>query len=178
MSAHRHIHSSESNEWRTPLKYVVAARAVMGSIDLDPATSAEANKHIQATSFFTKEVDGLSRPWHGNVWLNPPYGRDTHNRSNQETWSRYLQEQYDAGHVAQAVLLVNAVPDRRWFWPLWDNPICFVRKRIQFISMDGAQKHQPTHGNAFVYFGPRSGYRRFSTGFETFGHVVMPCHGS
>ena len=46
------------NEWYTPKWIVDLARAVMGSIDLDPATCQEANETVNATKIHTKdEVD-------------------------------------------------------------------------------------------------------------------------
>ena len=56
-----------------PREVVDAARAVLGAIDLDPASCAEANTVIQATTIYTVEDNGLERSWHGRVWMNPPY---------------------------------------------------------------------------------------------------------
>ena len=47
-------------------------REGMGEIDLDPATSAEANETVLAAEFYTETDDGLKKPWRGRVWLNPP----------------------------------------------------------------------------------------------------------
>ncbi len=64
------------NEWYTPQDYIEAARFVLGEIDLDPATHAVAQDWIQAKEFFTEQDDGLTKEWHGRVWLNPPYSRE------------------------------------------------------------------------------------------------------
>jgi DNA N-6-adenine-methyltransferase (Dam) len=64
-----------SNEHYTPKQYLDAAREVLGSIDIDPASCAEANQVVNAAVFFTADDDGLTKEWNGNVWLNPPYGR-------------------------------------------------------------------------------------------------------
>jgi len=58
------------NEWYTPVEYVDLARTVMGVIDLDPASSDQAQSTVQALQHFTQADDGLKRVWHGNVWLN------------------------------------------------------------------------------------------------------------
>jgi hypothetical protein len=72
-------------EWYTPREYVDAAREVLGAIDLDPATSAVAQRTIQASRFFTREDDGLQHEWHGRVWLNPPYARG----GNADAWDGF-----------------------------------------------------------------------------------------
>ncbi len=66
------MQSSESNEWWTPEPYIEAARSVLGGIDLDPASCAQANETVQAARYCGVADDGLKQEWKGRVWLNPP----------------------------------------------------------------------------------------------------------
>lgn len=166
---HQLLHQSNSNEWYTPARYVQAARDVMGGIDLDPASCAQANEVVKAARYFTIDTDGLAHDWPGRVWLNPPYGRIA-GKSSAAAWSGKLIGQYLAGITTQAILLVNACPGDRWFMPLFAWPICFTDHRIRFYNSQGVAR-QPTKGNAFVYFGDRVG--RFRSVFGRFGAVVM-----
>ena len=168
VSSREVLHSSASNEWYTPVVYTEAARKVMGSIDLDPASCDEANKLVKATKIFTKEDDGLNRKWWGNVWMNPPYGR-----GGQDKWTSKIVKEYEDGNISQAVILVNAATDTLWFQRLWPYNICFVKRRIKFVSLDGAPKHSPTHGNVLVYLGRREeSISRFRNEFKRFGPIV------
>ena len=63
------------NDWHTPREYLDAARAVLGEIDLDPASSEAAQFCVRAKRFFVPKQDGLKQPWQGRVWLNPPYSQ-------------------------------------------------------------------------------------------------------
>lgn len=53
------------NEWYTPMRYIDDARAVLGDIDLDPATSEFGQSRIKAKEYYTLEADGLAHPWAG-----------------------------------------------------------------------------------------------------------------
>lgn len=167
--SHRLINQSTNNEWYTPAQYIEAARAVMGGIDLDPASCEYANRTVQATTIYTIDDNGLSRDWLGNVWMNPPYGYHEGNRSNQAVWTERLIAEYKSGNVEQAVCLVNAVPGNAWFAPLWEFPICFPDHRIRFYNED-TEAGQPTHSNALVYLG--SNMAEFVREFSQFGVVA------
>lgn len=160
--------TSKSNEWYTPARYVQAAREVMGGIDVDPASNPLANETVQAARFYDITTNGLDKQWHGRVWMNPPYGRDEMG-SNQDVWTRRLIEQYREGITTEAVVLVNASVDTRWFQPLWDYLICFPDHRINFytpeISASGS-----THGSALVYLGHQKD--KFINVFRRFGPIV------
>lgn len=160
---------SDNNEWYTPALYVDAARQVMGAIDLDPASNEYANKTVRAERIYTIDDDGYHREWHGRVWLNPPYGYRDGNESNQALWSAKLINEYRAGRVSEACLLVNAVPGNKWFASLWDFPVCFPDHRIRFYNAL-ITAGQPTHSNAIVYLG--SSVQQFVNVFSAFGVVV------
>ena len=158
------LRSSDSNEWYTPLRYIDAAREILGTIDLDPASSLAANETVKGTTIHTTEDDGLTQRWYGNVWLNPPYG------GLSAPFTAKLLEEFEAGHVTAAVLLVNAnSTDTQWFQPLWNFTLCFTDHRINFVNPAGA-KNGATHGSVFVYFGPDP--HEFRRVFSPFGAVV------
>ena len=168
------ILSQNSFEWHTPARYIEAVREVLGDIALDPASNADANMTVNATLFYDAATDGLTKSWKAaTVFLNPPYCK-IGSTSNQERWTGKLLSEYAAGHVGQAILLVNAATETQWFQQLYDFPICFVRGRIQFENgSTGTRKHGATTGSAFVYLGNRP--EVFMQVFSQFGRVVSAC---
>ena len=142
--------NSGNNEWYTPAEYCESARVVMGSIDLDPASCKVANKQVKAAKFITAEQDGLQKSWSGNVWLNPPYGQPF-----IADFCRKTLEEWQAGNVSQAIVLVNNATETAWFQSLLSeaSAVCFKAGRIRFLDADGAPANTPLQGQAFVYFG-------------------------
>lgn len=62
--------AQRNDRWLTPPD----AMKALGVFDLDPSG---APGHVLARVTFLQEdgADGLSDPWFGRVWMNPPYGR-------------------------------------------------------------------------------------------------------
>lgn len=88
--------TTKNTEWYTPVAIVELARLVMGGIDLDPASSSQANENIVRADVFYSSPEytiepqpwnygglpvrtyqnrgGLARTWYGRVFLNHPFG--------------------------------------------------------------------------------------------------------
>lgn len=154
-------------EWYTPPQYIEAARDVMGSIDLDPASSDIANSIVKASKYYTKEDDGLSHEWHGNVWLNPPYCQP-----EIKQFSFAVSEKYRTGEMQQAIVLVNNATETAWFQEIMSaaSAICFVKGRIKYLDKTGEPVNSPLQGQCFLYLGNNT--ESFDTVFRSFGPVA------
>ncbi len=161
--------SDTSNEWYIPAVYVEAARAVMGAIDLDPASCDAANQTVKATRYYSKEENGLACPWYGRVWCNPPYTQVVPGQSSIKAWVSRAHHLYQEGSIEQCVLLIPNDTSTKWFEWLWSYPVCFPPKRIKFL-IPGKKAEQPTFGTCFVYLGGRE--QAFIDTFARFGSVV------
>ncbi len=171
--------SQESEEWYTPIELIELIRQVLGDIDLDPASCEEAQQVVRAAQFFTRADDGLSQPWHGRVFLNPPYTRPRGAQSNQDIWARHLLQEFEGGRVNEAILLTNAKPGYNWFENLWDIlPTCFIRQRVSFTRGDGAKPGSTKPGDAAkvasVLFYLGGNLDRFIEVFREIGRIILP----
>lgn len=182
-------HSKKSVEHYGPPHLMDRVRAVMGGIDLDPASCAQANAIVQATTYYSE--NGLEKPWHGRVYLNPPGGETVYNGRtvNQAAlWWATLALRYESGDVTEAFFTVFNLELFRYAQrytvphPL-DYPVCFPKERLDFWKPgpDGVAVPQgsPGHPNAIVYLPPRKyGAWQFPAtfigAFQDMGKVVLP----
>lgn len=158
--------NSGNNEWYTPAAFIGSARAVMGGIDLDPASSVIANRTVGAATFYTVAEDGLVQPWAGRVWMNPPYAQP----HVADFCAKLVEE---LGNVSQACVLVNNGTETQWFQLLLAHcsAVCLLRGRVKFLDPEGNASGAPLQGQAVVYFGGSSA--EFVAEFGKHGVVLI-----
>ena len=95
--------------------------------DLDPCQPETPISWIPALKTFHLKEDGLSQPWHGLIWCNPPYGRHI------PAWLNRMHNHRNG------VALVFARTDCAWFhdYVAESDAILFLRKRIKFVDALG-----------------------------------------
>jgi hypothetical protein len=170
-------HSSLTDEWYTPAPIVEAARTVLGTIDLDPASNAQANEIVRATKFYSREQDGLLQPWYGNLFCNPPGGKVLNRSMTGLFWSR-LMSAVDENVIDHAIFLCFSLEalqsTQRYGRSVGDYPFCVPSSRIQFVpGRPGVTKTAPSRSNAIVYVPGRVDRTvAFSLIFAKFGKVI------
>jgi ParB family chromosome partitioning protein len=160
-------HNSGENEWYTPPEIIEAARTVLGSIDLDPASTDAANTIVKAEQIYTLGDNALAQQWDGRVWMNPPYSQPL-----IQQFAEKLAASLQAATVPAAVVLVNNATETSWFRTLADvaSAICFPTGRVRFWS-PSKESATPLQGQAVLYAGPNTG--RFSEAFRPFGFLTL-----
>lgn len=169
-------HSSRTDLWYSPLPIVVAAKEVLGPIDLDPASDAFGNARIGAKYFITREMDGLVTPWiAGTVFLNPPGGK-VGNRSLMQLFWQRLVEYREAGDLKHAIFFAFSLEalqstQRDGQGGIGRFPLCIPERRVAFDSQTGPG-NSPSHSNAIVYVpGSLDKTTLFAERFRPFGLV-------
>lgn len=200
MSAHSVLQTSGNVEWFTPAEIVDAARGLMGGIDLDPASCAEANLTVKAARFYSREDDGLSKPWLGRLWMNHPFGiaeraccpdvtghgctkkicakrgwHQTADCAGNEGWIEKLVEAWERDEVTEAVCITFASMSEQWFRPLLQFPHCIPHGRTNYRAPGGGIAQGITKGSVITYLpsGPEriADFKRF---FGKFGSIYQP----
>jgi hypothetical protein len=152
--------SKVSDEHNTPAFLAIAARSVMGGIDLDPMSNAIANETIRAHRFFTKVDDGLSKPWLGRVWLNPPF-------SLADRAVPKLVESYESGDIFEAVLLLKSAVETKRYQTLYPYPFVELNKRVNYVAP--GNKNGPPFATVLFYLG--TNFTRWREVMSVYGRV-------
>jgi phage N-6-adenine-methyltransferase len=128
-----------TDDWYTP-PYIIEAIGL--TYDLDPCAPKGGVPWIPAAAHYSLDDDGLSQPWHGRVWLNPPY-------SKPYPWVERLAEHGDG------IALVPAdTSTRGWHrWVVSAEVVLFLRDRVQFVQPGNDNVTSARFPSALVAFG-------------------------
>jgi hypothetical protein len=143
MGAPTRPYCGESDDWLTPPEILKA----LGPFDLDPCCPPSMPWKT-ATVMHTPADDGLAFPcwpWHGRVWLNPPYGPNT------AVWLERLAQHGDG--VALIFARTDTVFFHRLVWKKADA-LLFLRGRLHFHNAKGERaKHNSGGPSVLVAYG-------------------------
>lgn len=103
-----------SDEYATPPSlWRPLARAVSG-FDVDPASGAESTPIADVR--YTEDDDGLSKAWHGDAWLNPPFGDSpSTGPSKRERWLQKARQEANRDEVRSVSVLLPVDTSTQWF---------------------------------------------------------------
>lgn len=93
--------------------------------DIDVASPPGGVPWIPAKRFYTMADDGLSQPWTGRVWMNPPYSKAT----------AWVQKFIKHGHGVCLVPHAKSI----WHSDLWNSAAALAQppRRVIFVGGDG-----------------------------------------
>tara|TARA_R100001594_G_scaffold46062_1_gene79042 strand:- start:8 stop:961 length:954 start_codon:yes stop_codon:yes gene_type:complete len=140
--------ATKPNSWITPACIVRAAKAVMGTIDLDPASDTQANETVGAKRFYTAREDGLEHAWCGSVFLHAPPTR----------WDAFIDKLLDEmnlGNCEEAIIVCPAATSEVWWQRLrWEASVWYSEPRIAMMSSNtGKPAHNPMTDFCVMYTG-------------------------
>ena len=112
-----------NDEWLTPPEIL----AELGEFDLDPCAPKVRPWDTAKEHYFEL---GLMKPWHGRVWLNPPYGNET------KHWLNRLVE-----HGNGIALIMARTETKTFFSCVWEkaDAFLFIKGRLCFHYVDGTR---------------------------------------
>lgn len=140
--------------------FIATLEAQWGPFTLDVAA---AEHNAKAPDYYTREQDGLSLPWTGRVWCNPPYS-DCRSWV-EKAWAEWRKLPSEPRPVLIAMLLPANRVEQKWWQelvePRRDRPdsalaVTFLPGRMRFIRPDwtpGPKGDRPPFGCALLTWG-------------------------
>lgn len=145
MSNRLPIGGAERNDYATPWPVVHFLERHFGKFDLDPCCYPETAK---GKTFYTAEDNALTKKWHGNVFMNPPWG--------QPDISQFIEYAYRQSLAGNTNIIVGLIPASSPDIHAWHNfifkganYIYYIRGRMPF-ELDGIRKNDNNVPTAIV----------------------------
>ncbi len=99
------MYNSKGQEWGTPLELYHKLNNEF-HFTTDPCTTPD--NRLGCRVFYTKVENGLHKKWEGNVFCNPPYGKEV------KKWIAKCANHASQG-LGTVVMLIPARTDTRWY---------------------------------------------------------------
>ncbi|MEK6880721.1 MAG: DNA N-6-adenine-methyltransferase [Nanoarchaeota archaeon] len=117
------LFTSKTGEWETP-QWLFDQLNKKFRFDIDVCAT---KKNAKCKKFYTKKDAGLKMGWYGNVWCNPPYGREI---------KKWVEKAFLESHKGIIVMLLPARTDTKWFhnwlYKKRNIEIIFIKGRLKF----------------------------------------------
>lgn len=146
-----HSQKSSTCEWLTPPEIIED----LGPFDLDPCASIN-RPWDTAKNHYTLEENGLTKPWEGLVWCNPPYDR---------IWLKHFMFSMSQ-HCNGIALIFARTETEDFFRYVWTgaNAVRFLKGRVTFYHEDGTKaKHNSGGPSVLVGYGLEAVGRLFKS---------------
>lgn len=161
-----HSANPQTDEWLTPPEVTAA----LGPFDLDPCAPYQRPDWTGAAATYTVEDDGLTAPWSGLVWCNPPY-------SDVTPWMARL-----ADHGNGIALVFARCETTWWFDHVWPHATAylFLRGRLTFYRPDATPSkagHNAGGPSVLIAYGTMAADRLYGCGLPgalVLGARVLP----
>lgn len=129
--------TSKSDEWETPQDLFEKLNSEF-AFNLDPCATS---KNAKCEEFYTKKYNGLEKRWFGNIFMNPPYGREI---------GKWIKKAYiESKYGSTVVCLLPARTDTKWFHEYClKGEIRFIKGRLKF----GGSKNSAPFPSMIVIF--------------------------
>ena len=138
-----------SDDYYTP-RWIFDAAGIV--FDMDVAAPVDPARRIcPAMRYLTPVEDGLTLPWEGLVWMNPPY-------SNTKPWAARFAEH---GH---GIALLPVFKRAGWLSVLLPHADALALISVDFIAPNGMKRELP---NAMILIGCGQ------TAVQSVGRVAM-----
>lgn len=146
------------DEWLTP-KHITDS---LGPFDVDPCSPGDRRPWDTAKNHYCEAQDGLSMPWFGDVWCNPPYGKETF------VWLEKL-----ANHGNGLALIFARTETIGFHAQVWDkaSAVFFFKGRLKFCRVDGSTADTSNAPSCLVAYGDTMVKRIQDSGLA--GKLVM-----
>lgn len=109
--------------------------------------AAASHWNAKCDNYFTAKDNALKKVWRGNVFLNPPYGRET------EVFVKKSYLQFKKGNTNVVVLLLAARTDTNWYHKYCSKgEVRFLKGRVKHGNRKG-EYHSGPFASMIVIFG-------------------------